>query len=113
MAHLRISRRGFLASAAATGLVLGFNISPGRAAVAKEAVSLNAWLVIEPDDTIKVMVAFSEMGQGIYTSVPKTIAEELEVDWCRIEPVKANSTDQVANPLGRMLTVGSTTPWSS
>ncbi len=109
MEHLRISRRGFLASAAATGLVLGFNISTGRAAVAKEAVSLNAWLVIEPDDTIKVMVAFSEMGQGVYTSVPKTIAEELEVDWSRIEPVKANSTDQVANPLGRMLTVGSTT----
>lgn len=103
-----ISRRGFLASAAATGLVLGFSYSPGHAD-AQDAVHINAWLVITSDNSIKVMVAFSEMGQGVFTSVPKTIAEELEADWSKIEAVRANSADQVATPLNQMFTVGSTT----
>ena len=42
---------------------------------------LTAWLRIAPDDTITMMIPSAEMGQGVTTSLPMLIAEELEADW--------------------------------
>ena len=44
----------------------------------------NAFLRIAPDDTVTVLLAHSEMGQGIWTSLPMLIAEELDADWSKI-----------------------------
>jgi isoquinoline 1-oxidoreductase beta subunit len=98
---LNLSRRRFLQSgaAAAGGLVLGFHLPAGGrlAGAAAGEAAINAWLSIAPDDTITVTVAHSEMGQGVYTSLPMLVAEELEVDWTRVrarfapaEPVYRN-----------------------
>jgi isoquinoline 1-oxidoreductase beta subunit len=38
----------------------------------------NAWLQIDPQDNITIWVAKSEMGQGVRTSLPMLVAEELE-----------------------------------
>jgi len=46
---------------------------------------MNAWISIAPDNSITIAVPRAEMGQGVYTSVPMLIAEELEVD---VEKVK-------------------------
>ena len=83
-----ISRRGFLKTgvAGATGLVIGFYL-PGRfeafaaAPAGAEPASLNAWMLISPDDSVKIMIDKSEMGQGILTALCMIAAEELDCDW--------------------------------
>ena len=84
-----IDRRSFLASVAAVGgaLALGFEIPfgprAGRASAA--AREITAWIVIEPDDTVIIRVAKSEMGQGSFTALAMLVAEELECDWSKVK----------------------------
>jgi isoquinoline 1-oxidoreductase beta subunit len=83
-----LHRRSFLASIAAAGgsLVLGFEIPFGTRAT-HAAVSpreITAWIVIEPDETVIIRVAKSEMGQGSFTALPMLVAEELECDWSKV-----------------------------
>jgi isoquinoline 1-oxidoreductase beta subunit len=85
---LHLDRRSFLASIAATSgsLVLGFEIPFGTRAT-HAAVSpreITAWIVIEPDETVIIRVAKSEMGQGSFTALPMLVAEELECDWSKV-----------------------------
>ena len=46
---------------------------------------ITAWIVIEPDDTVIIRVARSEMGQGSFTALPMLVAEELACDWSRVK----------------------------
>jgi isoquinoline 1-oxidoreductase beta subunit len=84
-----IDRRSFLASAAAVGgaLALGFDIPFGHPAAEASATApeITVWIVIEPDDTVIIRVAKSEMGQGIFTALPMLVAEELECDWSKVQ----------------------------
>ncbi|MCP4757431.1 MAG: molybdopterin-dependent oxidoreductase, partial [Proteobacteria bacterium] len=89
------SRRQFLkiSSVAGTGLVLGIHLpncssmADGSAALANAPGTVfkpNAWIRIDSDDTITVIVNHSEMGQGISTALPMIVAEELEAEWSRV-----------------------------
>lgn len=87
----RPTRRDFLRSGAAAGagLVIGFHLPSGRIAVAaaEEAAApgpFEAYLRIAPDDTVTVISAHMEMGQGIYNGVATLVAEELDADWSKI-----------------------------
>lgn len=77
-----MNRREFIGSAAAAGsLVLGF---PTAAAAAGAAPEINAWVVVQPDETVIIRIARSEMGQGTLTGLAQLVAEELECDWTRV-----------------------------
>ena len=80
-----VSRRAFLrtSTAAGTGLVIGFHL-PFSSAQAQQTFSPNAYLTITPKGKITIVVARSEMGQGVRTSLPMILAEELEADWKQI-----------------------------
>jgi isoquinoline 1-oxidoreductase beta subunit len=87
-ARNEVTRREFLevAGAAGASLVIGFTFGgckPG-AAPAGPPLEPNAWLRIGTDESVLVIVDRSEMGQGVATSLPMLLAEELEADWSKI-----------------------------
>ncbi len=88
------SRRTFLGTSAAAGagLVLGFYIPSGAQAETAESFSPNAYLAITPDNKITIVVARTEMGQGVRTSLPMILAEELEADWKQIRIEQAGAS---------------------
>src|SRR5256885_14064830 len=117
-----ISRRQFLISTAAVGgaLVLGFRIPSGAAQAANIAPKpwtppveggqeVNAWLIIGSDDTVTIRVAQSEMGQGVFTSMPMIVAEEPACDWTKVraEYASANRSLRQNRVYQRMGTGGS------
>jgi isoquinoline 1-oxidoreductase beta subunit len=59
----------------------------------------NAWLRIAPDGTVTVVVNKSEMGQGVDTSLPMLVADELEADWKRVRVETAPAADAYKDPV--------------
>lgn len=79
-----LSRREFLiASGLSTGGLLLGMYWPSREARAASAerFSPNAWVSIDTDGTVTIWVGESDMGQGVRTSLPMILADELEADW--------------------------------
>jgi len=79
----RVTRRGFLASAAAAGaaLTIRFPLLPPGAADAAAAYDPNAALTIGSNGIVTVHITKAEMGQGVGTALAQIVAEELEADW--------------------------------
>ena len=116
------SRRRFLKTSAVigSGLVVAFVI-PGAKRFASAAptaavagpFSPNAFLRVGNDDSVTVLIAHSEMGQGIWTALPMLIAEELDADWSKIRVVHAPAAPAYAHAVfGMQMTGGSTSTWS-
>ncbi len=108
------SRRAFLGSAAAAGLVLSFKIPASQAAIAKGAadVDFTGFLAIGTDNTITIINPNGELGQGIYTNIPKIMADELDADFDAVVIKQAPANEKVyGNPGlgGRQIIGGSTT----
>jgi isoquinoline 1-oxidoreductase beta subunit len=82
-------RRRFIAgSAAAAGsVVVSFHIPFSRDTLAQtaETPEVNAWVVIQPDDTVIIRIARSEMGQGSLTGLAQLVCEELECNWAKVK----------------------------
>ncbi len=116
-AAAEMKRREFLKAGAALGggllisLYVPEFVPAARAAdSAAKPVALNAFVRIGTDESVTVISNHSEMGQGIYTSLPMLLNEELEADWARIR-VESAPVDAVYNHtvFGIMMTGGSTT----
>ncbi len=89
-----LSRREFVAAgvAAGAGLVIGFYLPHGESSSKTKYFSPNAYLRITPDNKVTIVVARSEMGQGVRTALPMILAEELEADWKQIEIEQAGAS---------------------
>ncbi|HVE70418.1 MAG TPA: molybdopterin cofactor-binding domain-containing protein [Thermoanaerobaculia bacterium] len=83
---MTLTRRAFLELTAAGGsaLVLGFDVF----AQAATDFAPNAWVRIDPNGVVTLTVGKVEMGQGVRTSLPMILAEELDADWERIQLVQ-------------------------
>ncbi|MBI5484529.1 MAG: xanthine dehydrogenase family protein molybdopterin-binding subunit, partial [Deltaproteobacteria bacterium] len=110
-----ISRRQFMKTSALAGggLLLACHIPFGNrdAAASGEALfAPNAFLRIGTDESVTVIVNKSEMGQGVYTSLPMLLAEELCCDWQKVRfqpsPVAPEYNHAQFGPI--MVTGGST-----
>ena len=92
------------------GLILGFSLLPmGRMALAADATPVvDAFLKIEPSGKIIIQVNRLEFGQGVLTSLPMLIAEELDCDFARVHPVLAKAAPVYRDPVwGMQITGGS------
>ena len=89
------TRREFLVGtgAAAAGLVIGFYLPHSSSRASADHFSPNAYLRISPDNQVTVILARSEMGQGVYTALPMILAEELEADWSKIVVEQAGASN--------------------
>ena len=113
----KISRREFLQSSAAVagGLVISFWLpgGAGRRAFAQAPqplkISPNAFLRIGKDGSITVTVKHLEVGQGVTTSLPMILCEELECDWSKVRYELAPAAPEYAHTgFGMQVTGGST-----
>ncbi|MDD5118897.1 MAG: molybdopterin-dependent oxidoreductase [Sulfuricurvum sp.] len=110
-----LSRRTFLKTTtlATSAFVIGFYLpSTARAEEdSKGAIALqpNAFIQIDPDNTITFLMGQAEMGQGTYTAMAMSIADELDADWDAVR-FKASEVKPVYNSVFGpfMLTAGST-----
>ena len=96
-----MSRRQVLVTGAAAGgaFVVGFQLPVGKLAAADGAgeVAINTFLRIAADDAITVIVPHSEMGQGILTSLPMLLADELDADWDKVTIEQALALPEYAS----------------
>ena len=112
---VRVSRRDFLKTGAlaGAGLVLAFHLPLPRTASAADSAApyypSSAFLHIGRDNQVTIFVNKSEMGQGVYTSIPMLIAEELDCDWSKVRAEPAPVAKVYNNPMsGMQMTGGST-----
>lgn len=104
--HL-FNRRTFLKTGATgcAALLIGFHLpahassDPAQAQEKPPINPLNAWVRITPDNRVTLILAKSEMGQGIMTALPMILAEELCLDWNKVT-VEQASTDPKIYDLG-------------
>jgi isoquinoline 1-oxidoreductase beta subunit len=113
---MEFSRRAFTKSAA--GLKLSFAISsmiPKQVAgaLAESRAKSNAWVTIGVDNKVTIFCPAVEMGQGVLTSLPLILAEELDADWstvkCEFAPINPKIYGNPGHPVfpGAQLTSAS------
>jgi len=107
-----LNRRTFLRVTAAGGALLVGGYVPGLRETTAEAAGLfepNVWVKIGADDSITITLSMLEMGQGVMTSMPMLVAEELDLDWNKIKTEWAPADPRYGNPNfgGIQLTAGS------
>src|ERR1700744_2541951 len=121
--NMNLTRRHFIlaATSAAGGLMIGIGTAPVIAEAATvvaqpwnddnayAANEIDAWIAIDPDDSILIRYQRSEMGQGSMTALPMIITEELQCDWSkvRIEYASPNRNVREKKVYGDMFSNGS------
>lgn len=97
LADTKLSRRTVLniGAGATGGLLLGFSIGGGarEAHAARGDFEPNAFLSIKPNGRITIMAKNPEIGQGVKTSLPMIVAEELDAAWADVD-VEQSAIDQ-------------------
>jgi len=71
------------------GALFGFHLNSNAAGTPERLHPFDAWIRILPDGRIVLLVAKAEMGQGVWTALPMVLAEELDVEWSRVEVQQA------------------------
>ena len=108
-----LNRRSFLKVTAAGGALIVGGYIPGlQEPGTVEAAAVfepNVWVKITPDSTVTIVLSQLEMGQGVMTSMPMLVAEELDVDFNKIKTEWAPADPKYGNPNfgGAQLTAGS------
>jgi isoquinoline 1-oxidoreductase beta subunit len=108
-----LNRRSFFRVSAAGGALLVGGFLPGlHDNGTVEAAGLfepNIWIKIAGDDSVTIMLTQLEMGQGVMTSMPMLVAEELDVDFSKIKTEWVPADPKYGNPNfgGAQLTAGS------
>src|SRR6266545_5960869 len=110
----QIDRRGFLrvSAGAAGGLLVSLYLDvpafaqEGRSASPPEVYPPDAFVHIRPDGKILITVNRLEFGQGVQTSLPLILADEMDADWSKVVAELAPAADVYKDPLFGIQMVG-------
>ena len=93
MSPIEITRRTFVAALGGTvaGLALGVRFVPEARADEDPQPVPSLFVHIAPDGIVSIVCSRSEMGQGIRSSLPVVVAEELGADWARVRVVQGDA----------------------
>ena len=107
---MEINRRKFVVrgTVAGAGLLIGVRLSPAKAFAqenekgpkAKKVNPFDAYIHVKPDGKISLIVAKSEMGQGIKTGLAMVLAEEAEVDFTTVSVEQAETRPDIYAHMG-------------
>ena len=110
LAYRPVTRRSFLlaASGVTLGIAFGAPFSVRKAAAQGAGFTPNGWVNVSADGTVSIYAPASEMGQGVMTSLPLLIAEEMDLDWSKVRVVQAPTNPRLfGNPrFGGGMTTG-------
>ena len=104
-----LSRRGLIAAAGGTAFLVGFHAPPTgpRAAAGGGGFEPDAFIRIDRQGDVTLIMPQVEMGQGTYTSISMILAEELDAAWDRVRVEHAPPSDKLyANPMLGMQATG-------
>ena len=101
-----LTRRQFIkvGGLAGGGLVLAFTLGPGllrsnTATLTADGSFLpNAYVQIRPDGIVVLFAKNPEIGQGVKTSLPMIIAEELDADWSKVKVEQSAINEALFGP---------------
>jgi isoquinoline 1-oxidoreductase subunit beta len=100
--HERFSRRAVLGAGVAAGLSVGLRFPSEKLEAVAETSSapqeIGAWVRISPDDTVTLLLSQVEIGQGISTTLPAILADELGADWSRVKVENSPIAPPYRNP---------------
>ena len=113
-----LTRRDFLRAgvAAGAGLTLAVSLpscAPGRQSPVTTPFKPNAWVRVGTDGVVTLVVDRSEMGQGVYTSLPMLLAEELDVPWASVRVEQAGAEKEYYNSIFTSQVTGGSTSVAS
>src|SRR5262245_28633928 len=110
VSELKSSRREFLKAVAlgAGGLAIGFSLPAAVVALAteKHEAELTAWVRIAPDNQVTIVVSQAELGQGISTTLPAILADELGARWESVKLETASFAPAYRNPERKWMFTG-------
>ena len=93
-------RRNFLKASLGLALTSSGSVSIMSAVAAEASGTLNAYVEIDSDGKVTIFAPNPEVGQGVNTSLPMIVAEELDANWddvvCKAAPVAPNYGAQFA-----------------
>jgi isoquinoline 1-oxidoreductase beta subunit len=103
-----LSRRTFLEASllAGGGLMLGGALQLLAAEAQPTARMMNAWVRIDPANGVTLLVSQSEMGQGIMTTLPAILADELGADWSAVKMEFADFAPAYRHPTYQWMFTG-------
>src|SRR5881409_4173597 len=111
---MHVNRRSFLcaSAAAAGGLVVSLYLDPAAAARERnqappaKVYPPDAFVQVRPDGKIVIQVNRLEFGQGVHTSLPMILADEMDADWSQVIAELAPAADVYKDPLFGIQVVG-------
>src|SRR5438874_3396003 len=80
------------------GCLFNGKIQAFASEAAPKDLTLNAWVRIAPDNKVTIVVSQAEMGQGIMSTLPAVLAEELGADWDHIQLEMSPTDPAYRNP---------------
>lgn len=99
---INVSRREFLGASTGLGVAMTFGLGgllATREASAQERRTFNAYISIATNGVITIQCPAPEMGQGIMTTLPMIVAEELDADWNRVVVEQSPIAAVYAHPI--------------
>ncbi|HEY0233214.1 MAG TPA: xanthine dehydrogenase family protein molybdopterin-binding subunit [Dokdonella sp.] len=103
------SRRAFLKAGVAAGgaLLLGFHIPFAAADQVQGVFAPNAFIRIDAQGAVTLLMPQAEMGQGIYTAIAMILAEELDAKWEQVSVEASPPSDKLyGNPIFQIQVTG-------